>query len=462
MNAEKTTLSKSLKDLMNKGADAIKRNNYPYAIALLTTVVESAPDCNEARNLLRMAEIKQFETKGDPRIKFFITMPYVIFYLLKAHLESKKSDWISVISYCEKALRRNPFSKLALFRLGDAARICAKTQLAIDSYEQVRRQSPKNVKALRMLARIYLKNDELDKARRYFEEIVHISPHDSEANKGIKDIDAMKTIQSGGWDEEDSSYRSKIKDEKQAILYEQEARIGRSESDIDDLVTKKLDEFEKQPDDVNIIKDLGRLYSEKGDFDSSIEAYEKAASINPGDFAIRELITEVKLLRIDKMVFDIKESSKAASGKADESRIKELLEEKDKLLLEEREQRVKHYPNNLIYRFDLGESYFKINEIDKAVEQFQVSVNEPRKRVFALNYMGLCFHRKKLYDLAAKQFIKAQEQLRDMNELKKEVIYNLGCLYEETGEKDKALDQFQIIYEVDIGYKDIRKKIEQK
>jgi Tfp pilus assembly protein FimV len=48
-----------------------------------------------------------------------------------------------------------------------------------------------------------------------------------------------------------------------------------------------------------------------------------------------------------------------------------------------------------------------------------------------------------------------------MPDLRKDIIYDLGRLYEEMGDKDRALEQYKIVYQVDFGYKDVARKIDQ-
>jgi tetratricopeptide (TPR) repeat protein len=49
----------------------------------------------------------------------------------------------------------------------------------------------------------------------------------------------------------------------------------------------------------------------------------------------------------------------------------------------------------------------------------------------------------------------------DINNKTKAIIYNLGLAYEEMNKPDEAVKQFKKIYEVDISYKDVAKKIEE-
>ena len=47
-----------------------------------------------------------------------------------------------------------------------------------------------------------------------------------------------------------------------------------------------------------------------------------------------------------------------------------------------------------------------------------------------------------------------------MDATKKEIIYNLGLVYEKMGEAGKSLDCMKEIYEADYGYKDVAERVE--
>jgi tetratricopeptide (TPR) repeat protein len=100
-----------------------------------------------------------------------------------------------------------------------------------------------------------------------------------------------------------------------------------------------------------------------------------------------------------------------------------------------------------------------MGQIEKALPEFQQSTRNPQSRVQALNFLGLCFRHQKLYDLALNQLQKADVESPIMDNVKKDVIYNLGETYEIMGKHKEALDQFKRIYEVDIGFRDVQKKI---
>jgi tetratricopeptide (TPR) repeat protein len=96
------------------------------------------------------------------------------------------------------------------------------------------------------------------------------------------------------------------------------------------------------------------------------------------------------------------------------------------------------------------------------VREFQQAVRSPKHRIVTLNCLGLCYLAKKVIEIARDQFLKADAEHRTMDPLKKEIIYNLGLAYEQAGDHAQAYEQFKRIYEVDIGYKDVRARVESR
>ena len=134
--------------------------------------------------------------------------------------------------------------------------------------------------------------------------------------------------------------------------------------------------------------------------------------------------------------------------------------EREAYELEGCRQRVEKYPNDLQIRFDLGELYFKAGKISEAISEFQKAQNNPHKRIQAMGYLGQCFARRGMNDLAARTLQNAIKEKLAFDDEKKELIYALGCVLETMGRKDEAIEQFKLIYETDIGYKDVAAKVD--
>ena len=63
------------------------------------------------------------------------------------------------------------------------------------------------------------------------------------------------------------------------------------------------------------------------------------------------------------------------------------------------------------------------------------------------------------FDLAVEQFNVAKGELPMMNDLKKDVIYELGNAFEKMGRTKEAIEEYKIIYMADSGFRDVAQKI---
>ena len=79
----------------------------------------------------------------------------------------------------------------------------------------------------------------------------------------------------------------------------------------------------------------------------------------------------------------------------------------------------------------------------------------------AMNLLGRCYGELGMLDLAAKQLEEAAKEIGQMDLMKKEIVYNLGCIYERMGDAGRSIDCMKQIYEADYGYRDVAARVEQ-
>ena len=63
-------------------------------------------------------------------------------------------------------------------------------------------------------------------------------------------------------------------------------------------------------------------------------------------------------------------------------------------------------------------------------------------------------------DLAIKQLKDANDELTQMDNTKKEILYELGDIYAKADKQEEALTCFKQIYEIDYGYRDVAARVE--
>ena len=77
-----------------------------------------------------------------------------------------------------------------------------------------------------------------------------------------------------------------------------------------------------------------------------------------------------------------------------------------------------------------------------------------------MNLLGCCYGELGMLDLAMKQLEEASQEIVSMDAMKKEIVYNLGLVYERMSETGKSLACMKQIYEVDYGYRDVARRVE--
>lgn len=451
--AEVSDLSQQL---YKKANDAVNRQNYGYAIELLNQILEMEPAFLDGRKLLRGVQWRQFQGMGT--IKQKMAGMSAAGAVMKAQGTLKKNP-AQAMAEAERVLNNDPGNATALGVLADGAEATQMLETAAFALESLRQTRPDDVKLLKKLGEFYNRTGENEKARQVYELVLKLKPDDADAFKAMKDATAKGALKKGGWEQE-GDFRGKMKDQEEAKSLEQESRVVKSEDMIDNLIAETEQKLTEQPSNLAVARQLARYYREKGRFDDALSIFTQVQQHQAADPALEKEISETNLRKMDA---EIAAKETASQQAPDNEALKQELaaaqQARADFLLKECEQRVERYPNDLSFRFDLGELYFKGGNIKGAIEQFQKGIRHPQLRTRALSYLGQCFLAQKLDDLAIRQFTTAVSEIVGMDDLKLEVLYNLGVAYESKGLKDKATECYQQIYEVDMAYRDVGKRM---
>ena len=74
--------------------------------------------------------------------------------------------------------------------------------------------------------------------------------------------------------------------------------------------------------------------------------------------------------------------------------------------------------------------------------------------------LAQCFAKRGMNDSAVRTLQNAIKEKPAFDEEKKDLIYHLGCVFEKMGKKTEAIEQFLIIYESDVTYRDVGAKVD--
>jgi tetratricopeptide (TPR) repeat protein len=457
--AEKTIsqIPRPLREQYEKGKSAFDRHNYGYAIAIFNQILEQEPAFYDCREALRASQFKKSGGSSNFLKKMWSgagSSPL----LARGQLALMKEP-VDALKIAEQILNGDPNSAAAHKLLGEAAMLVDLPKTAILSLEIAAKNSPKDEEIKKNLARAYSAAGQGDKAEIIFAELMRLHPTDLRLDQELKDISAKKTLTEGGYEalsDGSGSYRDILKDKDQAVAMEQESRQVKT----GDLTKKEIAKYEEQlarePGNLKLLRNVAELYEQQKDFDRALEAYQRiVAQEGNTDASLQKVISETTIKKFNHAIAQLDSQAPGSAEKA-----KQLEGERDAFLLADCERRAEKYPNDLVIRFELGKLYFQTGKISEAIKEFQKAQNNPSKRLQSLSYLGQCFALRGMNDMAARSLQNAIREKPVFDDEKKEMIYALAVVLNKMGKKEESMDQYKQIYEVDAGYKDVAKKVE--
>jgi tetratricopeptide (TPR) repeat protein len=289
-------------------------------------------------------------------------------------------------------------------------------------------------------------------------EQLRLTPNDPELQKLHRDLSANRTMGEGGYDklaDGSGSFRDVLKDQDGATKLEQEARGHKDKETLAKLLDDAYEEMSADPSIQNARK-VANLYFETKDYASAIKYY-KMILAEPGaaDPTLEKIVSQCQA-----KLFDLELEELDSESEDYLARVEDIEKRKAEFRLKDAQKRVERYPNELALHYELGTLFFKTDKITEAIKAFQKSQKDAKNRIRSLYYLGQCFAKRKMYDMAAKQLETAIEEKNVQDEENKELIYTYGCILEEMDKREQAIEQFKKIYEMDIGYKDVSDKVD--
>jgi tetratricopeptide (TPR) repeat protein len=451
-------VSRDARMLFSKATEAAQRENLDYAITLFNQLLENEPAFFDCRKALRQAQIQKAGSGGTGFFRKMLSVGSSSPQVAKAQM-TLRSNPAGAMAIAEHILNSDPNSSAAHRILVEAAGLLELPRTAVLSYDVLAKNSPKDKKLVIEYAQAVSAIGEGSRAEQLLIDLMRDCPNDNDLNQALKNLSARKTLDEGGYgalESGEGSYRDILKNKEEAVALEQQGRVQKSEDVAGNLIAEYEGRLASEPKNLKLVRDLAELYTQKNQFDKALAYYDKIKQSDMGnDASLDQAITNTKLRRFDQQISEI---NPFAPNHAE--LVAALQQEKADFQLAEGRKRVERFPTDMGIRYEMGLLYFQAGKINEAAAEFQKAKNNPHKQVPALNYLAQCFTKKKMYDLAARNFQTAIELKQVLDEEKKDLIYNLGCVLELMGKKVEAIDQFKILYETDMGYRDVAAKVD--
>lgn len=459
-------LEKAAQDWFKKGADAMGRQNWDFAVECYTNSVKMKPDnllyrqtkhgcCRKLHNDngsgARMASMKLMGLRG------------------KIKKARSKKDWTLLDQLAEEGIVVNPWDAQLHADIGEACDHLDFETVACYAWEQACKNDPENIPFLRAFGEALAGSNQYDKARTCFEKIYKLDPADGEARSRMSQLDAEKTM-NRGYDNSSSTRDVKIEQPEEATnAYEadRQARRGQAQATVAPGESEEADlknAIRKDPKNLSLYQKLIDHYRDQNQFANALQAIEKAIELAPSNEDFKLAKDEIELDGLRERFSEANERSRKHPERENlKTKVAKLSVEVHKKEVEVLTKQVEHHPNDMKQKFDLAQLHRKSKKFALAIPLFQQTVADSRHKEVALVALGECFIRSGKADLGRRQLIKALETLnaKDDPDPFKTAHYFLGRIYEKAGKNEEAENHYNDILMVDYEYRDVLKRMEQ-
>ena len=351
-----------------------------------------------------------------------------------------------------KRLGKNPEPKVladvALAAQEMAVKIKPMIEVAVYYYEEFINTGLFNDKVLWQLAAIYQGKGELDRAIKLLRDLERAQPNHAEAGRTIKNWEAMRSMTQrstavGG------DFRTQLASDTGASKAEAMNRMIRTVDDAKEVLGYIEQDLAQNPADKQLWVKKGDIHRRINQFAEAKAAFIKAQALDEHDFTLvirlGDIAIEEAKLKVDALSAPGQDPAALAAAKA----------ERLQLEISEYRRRVERQPTDMSHRFNLGTRLIQNGDIDGAAAEFQKTVGDPKVRQESHRYLGFCFAKKNLLDLAVQQYTSFLSlALDDQSDKAKEVRYLRGRVLEDQGKRDDAIKDFERIVAIDLNYKD--------
>ena len=428
-----------VRQLYEKGYGMLEKKQFEYAVELLTMAIERDPAFFDCRVALRAAQINV--AKGRGKIGRMAAVTAAAPHIAQAKLALARDNYFGALISAEKILNGDPENAVGHQVIVDASRMLDLPHTMISSLQLLKKLKPDDTDLTQQLATALEMLGDWDQAEELMGQLAAMNADDPFLQQAYRDTAAKAAIFRG-------NYESSV---KETPMSSEPSEIMTAEESLDQRIFGMEERLQEEPENFKLGVDIAKLYIEKRDFEAAFEYFDWVQENNQvSDSAIDRAILLAHQERFDHEI----------QGLEDPARVCEMEKERDEFMLQMSQEFADRYPTMLEFRYELGERLFRLGQVNEAIQAFQKTQLSPKHKLESLNYLGQCFMKRGMYDMAVSQLEKALQGKTVMDQQRKELVYNLACVYEDKGQMEEAGKYFKEIYEVDISFRDVADKVE--
>lgn len=452
--------------------------NFDYAIQLLLTCTRLDPANFLFRQTLRRTQKAKYKNNLRGSRLAFLTS---IRLRTKVKAAKRGREYLKVLEYGEQLLSKNPWDLGAQMDMAEAADALGLLDHAVFILDQARQKEPKDATLNRALARLFEKRGNYSQAIALWQLVKEVDPKDVEAAHKAKDLAASETIARGRYEgpsgEKAALPNGPLTAGGSGKTVPAAAHAGGTEVTPEpmDRVSREaapiLARLDTNPTDPHLYLQLAAVYRRGNQADRARAALEQGLGPTGNDFRLTLELMEMDLdiYRRNLAIAD-KRLAAAEAGEDDPRHTADDLRRiRNKLAkeiasreIEMLRVRADRFPNDASHRLELGIRLAQADHLDEAIVELQHARKDPRLLWKAALHLGLGFKKRNNWRLAQRNLEEALAQVpAGEEEGRKEILYQLALGSAESGELQKAIDLGHDLANIDFGFRDIGKLLDE-
>ena len=438
-------------------ANAVKRKKFKQAKGYFIKALVKDPEYIEARRGLRAVSMSEYNGKAFPALMSGLSD------LIQVFMCKMKKNHDEGLLAGQKFLSTLPVHTWTLKQMVSFAEAKEYKETQSYFYSLLVEVNPEDADIV-LEAADYLsdlgKPEHYEKAVKMMSVLCQAYPDDADLSAERNRIEAKKVMEKF---ENAENQADVLKDKDAAKNMEAESQQIKTADDLEKAIERALSAEKKDPESARAKDVLADLYFRKGDLLEAIKKMEESIALDGNNQSVQARLGDAKIKLIADQVTAMEERLPTLDGaeKEDlETRTKTKRKELQDFKLNEFGRRLKINPNDLKTRYELGALFFGARAFDKAIQQFQRSVQDARLSFKSSQYLGHCYKHKKLFDMAVKEFLGAVKKPGATASDRLSAQYEAAVCFEADQKPSEALDLFKSILEKDFGFKDVAARVE--
>ena len=385
----------------------------------------------------------------------------------------RRGDHLAALDFGEQILARNPWDLRAHLAMAKAFEELGVAGMAMWTLDQIRQVEPNNPRVNRPLARLFEECGNFSAAMALWELVRKAEPADLEAQHKHKDLAASATIAKGGYKQAVEGGQSRfpvglgvnehgIETAMEHVVATEQALPAaepRTPREVENLEAK----IKANPTNANGYMHLASYYRrmDKPDLARKVLTDGLGPTGNSFELAMELADLDIEPFRLDLAVAEEKLRQKPADQDLLAIRAR-LTKEVATRELDYFRRKSDRFPTDTSLKFEIGVRLLKTGQVDEAIKELQAVRHDPRQRGKTLVYLGFCFVNRNNWKLAQRNFEEALPHLTPGDEnLRKEILLQLAKGHAAAGDVHRAIDLGCELANLDFGFKDIAKLLDE-